>query len=122
MLDAVGGVDESLHYVMDIDLWYKFAIIEKSSYRRTTELVWGLREQKYSKTSGFWLAKEDPVAKEHRQKFVNEYTFGLRKYLPRVKLLRKISLYLSVSIVDHWRSRIMNKKYVGKKLIIGEAL
>ena len=122
LLDAVGGVDENLHYVMDVDLWYKFALVEKKSYRRSVGLVWGLREQKNSKTSGFWLAQDDPIAKENRRRFVDEYTNSLKQYLPRFKLSRKIALYLSVSVIDHLRSYIMNRKYAGKKLVIGEAL
>ena len=122
LLESVGWVDETLHYVMDTDLWYRFAIKGGVAYKRTVKLVWGLREHKDSKTSGYWLAKEDPLAKEHRRKFVAERSRALEQYMPKCKALSSLVLYLSASPLDHIRSYFMNRRYVGKCYKIGGML
>lgn len=52
LLDEVGGVDESLHYVMDTDLWYKFYRVGGVHYRRTTHNIFAYRQHEASKMSG----------------------------------------------------------------------
>lgn len=52
LLDAVGGMDESLHYLMDTDLWYKFSRMCGVKYRRTRHNVFAYRQHEASKMSG----------------------------------------------------------------------
>lgn len=43
LLDAVGGVDERFHYMMDSDLWLRFACKQGARYRPFCDYAWGLR-------------------------------------------------------------------------------
>lgn len=52
LLESVGGVDESLHYVMDTDLWYKFYRVCGVRYCRTKHNVFAYRQHEASKMSG----------------------------------------------------------------------
>jgi glycosyltransferase involved in cell wall biosynthesis len=62
MLDAVGGVDERFHYMMDSDLWLKFAVAGYR-YRDMPGYAYGLRLHPDAKMSGHHFsgsAQQDP--------------------------------------------------------------
>lgn len=52
LLNAVGGVDERFHYMMDTDLWLSFYHKEKAVYRPFGDYTWGFRFHDAAKTSG----------------------------------------------------------------------
>lgn len=52
LLRMAGGFDESLHYVMDTDLWYKFYFQCNVRYRRTLHNIFAYRRHEASKMSG----------------------------------------------------------------------
>lgn len=52
LLRMAGGLDESLHYVMDTDLWYKFYFRCDVRYRRTLHNIFAYRRHEASKMSG----------------------------------------------------------------------
>lgn len=52
LLNRVGGIDEALHFLMDIDLWHRFYFLGKQQYVRTVKYVWGYRIHRDSKMSG----------------------------------------------------------------------
>lgn len=57
LFNSVGGFDESLHYVMDTDLWLRF---KKAGARfvRLPHYFWGFRVHEGSKTSGDLMGKK----------------------------------------------------------------
>lgn len=52
IFDAVGGVDEALHYTMDTELWIRF-IKYGVKQRRISTFVWAFRMHTLSKTAEF---------------------------------------------------------------------
>lgn len=52
LLDSVGGVDERFHYMMDTDLWLRFAAQLNARYRPFAHYAWGLRLHPEAKMSG----------------------------------------------------------------------
>ena len=54
LFDSVGGrINESLHYLMDIELWNRFYHKGGAYYKRLGNYIWGFRFQPTSKTTGF---------------------------------------------------------------------
>ena len=110
LLDSVGGIDENLHYSMDIDLWVKFVKWAKIRYKRVPCLVWGFRNHEASKTSGYTVAPESEVNKRRKD--------GLRaEYLKRHKRFGTPSYFMQmiqwwpVSIVDLILRILLLKRY-----------
>lgn len=67
LLTAVGGVDERFRYMMDTDLWLRFAYQEKVRYRPFCDYAWGLRLHPDAKMSGHNFTSEgewDPSTAE----------------------------------------------------------
>ena len=56
--ELAGGIDESLHYVMDTDLWLRFMKMG-IKIRRVNCLCWGFRMHELSKTAEFGEHKLD---------------------------------------------------------------
>jgi len=56
LYERVGGINLNLHYVMDTELWWRFAMAGESFYR-TRNYTWALRLHKEAKVSGhnFWI-------------------------------------------------------------------
>ena len=52
LIDRVGGVDESLHYLMDIDLWHRFYSQCNARYAITRKTLFVYRHHEASKMSG----------------------------------------------------------------------
>jgi hypothetical protein len=67
LFDRVGGFDESLHYVMDTDLWLRFKRAG-ARFVRMPYYFWGFRVHEGSKTSGGLMGKKSPeiVAEQER--------------------------------------------------------
>ena len=107
LLDAVGGVDESLHLMMDIDLWYKFYRQGNVKYRRTTRPVWGFRVHPESKMSGKEVdtdieRKNRAIQKsrEERMKMWSRYSLNTASF--KSKIATVISLSIIDKLVDIW--------------------
>ena len=107
LLDAVGGVDESLHYVMDTDLWYKFYLQCGVKYRRTFHNIFAYRQHEASKMSG---ADEHTTERAliNRQRAKKESEMLAQRYGRRGGLSYKLAHLLSLSLFDHivawWRN------------------
>lgn len=52
LFQKVGGVDERFKYTMDTDLWLRFALLAKVSFRPFAKYAWGLRLHPDAKMSG----------------------------------------------------------------------
>ena len=113
--EEVGGVDEELHYVMDIDLWYRFYINARQIYYRTSKYVWAFRIHDDSKMSGPTLNPDSAENKRKRAKLFQEgctlkdrYGFGV------ASIGRKIGVWLSTSFVDKVLAIIDERRFRGK--------
>lgn len=100
LLDRVGGVDESLHYVMDTDLWYKFYRIGGVRYCRTTHNIFAYRQHEASKMSG---ADHNVTARalENRRRAMLESSILDERYGQKKGLRHKVARLLSLSFVDN---------------------
>ena len=100
LLERVGGVDESLHYVMDTDLWYKFYRVGGVQYRRTTHNIFAYRQHEASKMSGA-DHNETARALENRRKAKLESSVLNKRHNLKTGWRNKVARFLSFSIVDN---------------------
>lgn len=61
LVDEVGGIDERYHYMMDTELWLRFAKEKGIEYTPINGYAWGFRFQPDAKTSAHTF-KDSPVA------------------------------------------------------------
>lgn len=57
----VGGIDERFQYMMDTDLWVRFAVQAKARYRPVAPYIWGLRLHSDAKMSGHKFTKDGKI-------------------------------------------------------------
>ena len=105
--EEVGGVDESLHYAMDVDLWYRFYRDAKQIYYRTKSYVWAYRIHEDSKMSGPTLDPMSDVNRRKREQMWEERRLLRSRYgFGKAGLVAKAGKLLSTSIIDwlgaHW--------------------
>jgi len=99
--EEVGGVDEDLHFVMDIDLWYKFYRNAGQIYYRTKAYVWAFRIHEDSKMSGPTLDPYSEVSKRKRARLAQEGSLLHSRYgFGGGGLRQKLGVIFSLSIFD----------------------
>ena len=113
LLDRVGGVDGSLHYVMDTDLWYKFYRVGGVQYRRTTHNVFAYRQHEASKMSG---ADHNLTARalENRRKAKLESVVLNNRHSLKTGWRNKVARFLSFSIFDNIIALCRTVKWKGR--------
>ena len=113
LLDAVGGIDETLHYVMDTDIWYKFYLKCGVKYRRTRHNLFAYRQHEASKMSG---ADEHTTmrALENRRRACAESEILSRRYGSRGCLSCRFVQIFSISLIDHLVSWWRNVNWRGR--------
>lgn len=107
LLDAVGGVDERFHYMMDTDLWLKFASKQSARYKPFCKYAWGLRLHPAAKMSGHKfdangklinriLSDEERYEKQKKveDQKAREHSFIIENFTPRKK--SKLMRFLSI--------------------------
>lgn len=99
----VGGVDEDLHYLMDIDLWHKFVRQCHARYRRTTDYVWAFRVHEDSKMSGLDVSSKEK-AKRNREKARREGQLLLKRHPMPSQWVRRFVVVLTLS----WPDKILS--------------
>ena len=67
LFEQVGGFDESLHYVMDTDLWLRFKAAG-ARFHRLDHYCWAFRVHGGSKTSGDLAGRTDPRMAEEQER------------------------------------------------------
>ena len=90
--DQVGGINESLHYIMDTDLWLRFMKMGVK-LRRVNCLCWGFRMHEASKTAEFGEHKLDDVntkkLKAEEEKVFSALDYKMSRWLHLlVRILR----------------------------------
>lgn len=90
--EQVGGLDENLHYAMDWDLLLKLSKV--GDCVAIPEVVASYRDYEDTKTStGGWprMAEIAMIGRRHNGIFdLNNLSFALRSFLPRVPLYRRL--------------------------------
>jgi glycosyltransferase involved in cell wall biosynthesis len=102
LYERVGGVNLDLHYQMDTDLWWRFAMAGES-FSRLPSYTWALRLHEDAKTSGHMFvstsdAKQKIVlqVKNREHQHIQRQTAVYRRYYsplfsPVLSILRKIT-------------------------------
>ena len=115
LLEEVGGVNENLHYVMDIDLWYRFYRQSGQIYYRTRNYLWAFRIHDDSKMSGPTINPNTTENKLKRKRLAEEGAFLADRYGFCQKPMRqRLGTMLSFSVVDKFLAIIDERRYKGK--------
>lgn len=117
LLDSAGGIDETMHYAMDIDLWHKFFRKCHVRYHRTTAMVWAYRIHEDSKLSGADVSTSEK-ALQNRARANAEGKVLAQRYPSSVCWFRPYALLFSFSVFDKIRSLCLTKRLKG--LIVNE--
>lgn len=118
LLNAVGGIDEGLHFLMDIDLWYKFYYKCHEKYIRTIAPVFAYRIHEESKMSGADVDQSEKALR-NRQKAQAEHDLLCSRYHIPSARVRSLATLLSFSIIDKVISMVMMFKYGNKEVCHG---
>ena len=115
LLACVGGIDEGLHFLMDIDLWHRF-YQSGVRYCRIINPIFAYRIHAESKMSGADVAN-NAAAVARRRRAAEEGVLIRERYgLSASPFVRKIVLLLSFSIVDRLISLYKTFKMKGTEL------
>lgn len=109
--ERVGKIDESLHLIMDTDLWMRF-IVAGIRQRRIPCFCWGFRMHEESKTAEFGEHKLSDLMAEKMQR---ETAYANRKSGYRTSPLMRYLIYLwrciDGSLVQRWYYQIAFKHF-----------
>nr|WP_246805349.1 glycosyltransferase family 2 protein [Mesorhizobium mediterraneum] len=113
LYERVGGINRQLHYMMDTELWWRFALCG-SSYVRLSRYTWALRLHEDAKVSGHMFSDpNDPnqlrieaakaTEREHIAQIQRKYRIQSSPLLTPLRLALKATSpgYLR-SFVDSW--------------------
>ena len=109
LFEAAGGFDETLHYTMDTDLWFRFINLGYK-FERLNHYCWALRIHEGSKTAhAFFGNSNEKFTKEkiHIQKKNNHHDHAFVNFLQ--VLLKVLTGTLLKRYID-------NKKFSGKHI------
>ena len=91
LLETVGGFDESLHYVMDTDLWLRFRAAG-ARFERLSHYCWAFRVHEGSKTAGDLAGRTDPrMAEEQKRMYAANRVTVTRAGLRLQRLWRGVN-------------------------------
>jgi glycosyltransferase involved in cell wall biosynthesis len=100
LFEELGGIDESYHFAMDTEYWWRI-VASGRTYQRINTYFWGLRLHSEAKTANVLLTGEYPAGmREEGQKIA-------KQYFPEVTPAERTRV---VKFVRLWR--IMNLSYV----------
>lgn len=81
-----GGLDTSMHYMMDLDLWTRWARLGKR-FHVLPDFVWGFRVHEGSKTTG---GRFDYERSEERRRLYERYGIEHKKFWINLQRLSRI--------------------------------
>lgn len=113
LYESVGKIDESLHYIMDTDLWTKFYRLLGARYIRTRHNIWAYRQHEESKMSGadgYNTAK----AQANRTRAHDESVRWTRKCGVYPFLVKMAALLISYSVIDGFVSWRRTRRWKGR--------
>ena len=116
LVDEVGGIDERYHYMMDTELWLRFAKEKGLKYRVVDGYCWGLRLHPDAKMSGHNFKASplaDPLHPAWRQRRVEDNLMSQRYGVQKMPAIMRATSLLST---DYLRSRFDTWRYKGLEL------
>jgi glycosyltransferase involved in cell wall biosynthesis len=121
LYERVGGINLNLHYVMDTELWWRFAMAGEHFYRLSS-YTWALRLHEDAKVSGHMFATEDnpkqqAVSKRKREE--NIHIFNLTStfcIIQDSRLAKFLSVCRRLASPAYLTGIIDNFMWRGKKL------
>lgn len=116
LFDRAGGVDESLHFTMDSDLWYKFYFNCGARYRRTRANVFIYRMHESSKMSGADVKQTESALRNRLRAKEEEGIVLARYHIKRGRTCARFVTMLTFSLVDKICSLLKSFKYCGKTI------
>jgi glycosyltransferase involved in cell wall biosynthesis len=116
LFERLGPIDETLHFLMDIDLWHRLYFQGRAKYIRVAEYVWGYRIHKNSKMSGSDVAPGLDVNKRNREASEKEAQYICKKYEKR-RSFERIANIFSFSLLDGALAAFENFTNKGKRVL-----
>ena len=113
LLDVAGGFDESLHYKMDTDLWYRFFLKCGARYCRVRHNVFAYRQHEASKMSGADQHVTERALENRRRANLETITLSSR-YGSRTGWRSKLVQLATVSPLDHLVAAWRNSYWQGR--------
>jgi glycosyltransferase involved in cell wall biosynthesis len=118
LLAAAGGLDQSLHYKMDTDLWFRFRSLG-ARYQRSKRYAWALRLHEDAKVGS--QSFSDDVGARHREKIARERLILENRYdLPANRVMRAASkvagALTKVATPEWWASKRDRKIWAGRSI------
>ncbi len=129
LYESVGNIDERFQYIMDIDLWVRFALQAKAVFRPIVRYGWGLRLHPDAKMSGHKFTKEGAIleGEASRQAYkkntkrveqIRREVMWMRAKFPDVQWeVPKIMSLMTVDYVPAILSRFDTWRYSGRHLL-----
>lgn len=100
LFEQVGGFDESLHYLMDTDLWLRFKAAG-ARFERLPHYCWAFRVHGTSKTSGDLRGRADPQMLAERELVYAKHNLRVTQLgLWRQRLWRAVNGSYFKALVD----------------------
>ncbi len=113
LFQQVGGMDESLHYVMDTDLWVRF-MAAGESYLRLNHLCWAFRMHELSKTAEYGSHLLEQAA---RDKLQGELKMCFERHAYHYsKLKHALQLLWRVVTLSEVKSKVMAARWQGRDM------
>jgi glycosyltransferase involved in cell wall biosynthesis len=120
LLEDAGWVDERFHYMMDTELWLRFAKKMHVRYEKVNGYCWGLRLHPAAKMSGHNF-KDSPLAainhpswdqKKKEIKIINEI-YGNKKFPVFLKVISIFSVAFLLSSIETvvFKSSLYDKRF-----------
>lgn len=111
LLQSAGGLDESLHYVMDTDLWLRFKAIG-ARFHKLPDYFWGFRVHGGSKTASDLKGQPSAPMVEERERMYLKHDFTVtRRGLFQQRLWRVLCGAYLRAYVDtlRWKGKSVGK-------------
>lgn len=110
LYQEIGGFDESFHYCMDTEYWWR---IVKSGriYERINVYFWGLRLHSDAKTANVLLTGDYPSGMREESKKIADTYFPhvssgrIRRAIFKARIWRTINFSYVRAIIDTWRGK-----------------
>ena len=113
LLAEAGGFDETLHYKMDTDLWFRFYFKCGARYHRTRHNIFAYRQHEASKMSGADShATERALA--NRRRALEEAGVLKQRYGGQTGWRAKFTRLVTLSLFDHLVAMWRNFKWRGR--------
>ncbi len=111
LYESVGKIDERFQYIMDIDLWVRFALQAKAVFRPIVRYGWGLRLHPDAKMSGHKFTKEGAILEGEAS------SQAFKKNAQKTAQLQREKMWLRAKFPDvHWEvpktMRLLTVDYV----------